>query len=169
MYGYVPHVAPEAWFHIWYPPLREEDLRELEAKMRRPIPDDYRLFLKITNGLTLFSGALDLEGLRKDYSRRVEIRLPFDLITPNVSERPRAAEPSWFIFGFYQADGSRAYIDREGGHVYRSTRDMTTPRLNHWPSFDDFLASEVRRLSTHFDDRGRRLDPARSTAPESSN
>jgi len=166
MYGHVPHVAPEAWFHILYPQLQEKDLVELENRLRRPIPDPYRQFLKITNGLTLFSGALDLEGLRRDYSRRVAIREPFDLGDPNIRERPRAAEPRWFIFAFYQADGSRAYVDPDGGHVYRSNRDMTKPRLNHWPSFDEFLAREVRRLTTHFDRRGRRLDPSRSTAPE---
>jgi hypothetical protein len=149
-----------------YPPLQEKDLIELENTLRRPIPEAYRQFLKTTNGLTLFSGALDLEGLRRDYSRRVAIREPFDLGDPNLRERPRAAEPSWFIFGFYDADGSRAYFDPEGGHIYRSNRDMTRPRLNRWSNFDEFLAREVGRLAALFDDRGRPLEPSRPTAPE---
>ena len=167
MYGHVPHVAPEAWFHIIYPGLDDREIADLEASLRRPIPPEYRQFLKVTNGLTLFSGALDLEGRRRDYSRKTSIRLPFDIASPNVHERPRAADPTWFIFGFYKSDGSRAYIDPKDGCVYRGNRDLTQPRLNQWPGLDGFLVAEVTRLPAHFDDIGRRLDRARPTTPES--
>jgi len=167
MYGHVPHVAPEAWFHIVYPGLDDREIADIEGGLRRPIPLGYRQLLRVTNGLTLFSGALDLEGRRRDYSRRVSIRLPFDLADPNTHERPRAADPSWFIFGFYQSDGSRAWIDPRDGDVYRGNRDLTHPYLNQWPSLDDFLIAEVTRLSSHFDGFGRRLNPTRPTTPDS--
>ena len=166
MYGHVPHVAPEAWFHIRFPPLDAAALAELEKRLRRPIPESYRELLQLTNGLHLFSGALTLDGLRRDYSRKSSIREPFDLGDPNVLERPRAADPSWFIFGFYKADGSSAYIDPVDGRVYRGSPDMTQPRLNQWASLDTFLADEVRRLGRHFDGQGRRLDPSRPTTPD---
>jgi hypothetical protein len=167
MYGHVPHVAPEAWFHILFPPLDESALAELESRLRRPVPDSYRELLKITNGLDLFSGAITLYGLRKDYSRKPSIVLPFDLGDPNVHERPRIMDPSWFIFCSYRADGSSAYIDPGDGRVYRGSRDMTKPRLNQWASLDTFLGDEVRRLGPHFDNRGKRLDPSRPTTPDS--
>ena len=166
MYGHVPHVAPEAWFHIVFPPLDEEALTTLENRLRRPIPLEYRQLLKVTNGLHLFSGQLALYGLRTDYSRRSAIRLPFDLGDPNVHERPRTADPSWFLFAFYKEDGSKGYIDPQDGRVYRGTRDMTQPRLNRWPSLDDFLIGEVGRLQGLFDDRGREIDSTRPTTPE---
>ncbi|HEX2680311.1 MAG TPA: SMI1/KNR4 family protein [Candidatus Dormibacteraeota bacterium] len=165
MYGQVPHVAPEAWLHIVYPGLDDAALASLESNLQRPIPGEYRSLLKVTNGLTLFSGALDLYGRRTDYSRRVAIRLPFDLSNPNVHERPRAADPSWFIFGFYDEDGSKAYVNPVDGRVYRGSRDMTKPRLNEWAGLDDFLSSEVQRLRAHFDDSGHQLDPSRPTTP----
>lgn len=166
MYGHVPHVAPEAWFHILFPALDAGGLAQLETKLRRRIPDSYRALLKMTNGLYLFSGALSLDGLRMDYSRRSSIREPFDLGDPNVHERPRAADPSWFFFGFYKADGSGTYLDPADGRVYRGNPDMTQSRLNEWGSLDSFVRDEVRRLGSHFDERGRRLDPLRPTTPD---
>jgi hypothetical protein len=159
MYGHVPHVAPMAWFHILFPPLDPAALTELEAVLGRSVPDTYRDLLARTNGLYLYSGALSLYGLRRDYSRNPAIREPFDLGDPNVRERPPAARPGWFIFAFYKADGSNAYWDPDDGRVYRGSRDMTHPRLNRWEGLDDFLQAEVRRLAGHFDGSGHRLDP----------
>jgi len=165
-YGHVPHLGPHAWFHYTFPPLGAESIDELDKRLRRRVPDPYRGLLMKTNGLHLFSGALSLYGLRRDYSRRLSIVEPFDLGDPNVHERPRAADPNWFIFAFYDADGSAGYIDPSDGRTYRANRNMTQPRLNQWPSLDAFLRDEVRRLTDHFDDRGRRLDPSRPTTPD---
>lgn len=165
MYGHVPHIAPLAWFHIVYPGLDEPALAQLEAKLNRPIPSEYRDLLRTANGLSLFSGSLALYGLRTDYSRRVSIRLPFDLSVPNVKERPRSADPTWFIFGFYDADGSHAYLDPKVGAVFRGTRNLTEPRLNRWASLDDFLFAEAHRLAAQFDGRGHQLDEAVPTTP----
>lgn len=167
MYGHVPHVAPQAWYHIIFPALDPEALEEIDKKLGRRVPDPYRDLLRRTNGLDLFSGALSLDGLRKDYSRKVSVVEPYDLEDPNLYERPRAADPSWFIFAFYKADASTVYMDPVDGRIYRANRDMTQPRLNDWPSLDAFLRDEVRRVERHFDDRGRRLDPSRPTTPDS--
>lgn len=166
MYGHVPHVAPQAWFHVIYPALDDQELADVEISLRRPIPPEYRQLLRVTNGLTLFSGAIDLFGRRRDYSRKPSIRLPFDLSDPNVHERPRAADATWFLFAFYDEDGSEAYIDSADHRVYRGSRDMTKPRLNQWASLDDFLISEVGRLAVLFDERGRQLKPTHPTTPD---
>lgn len=166
MYGHVPHVGPEAWFHVIFPALTSEALTGLENRLRRSVPPEYRQLLTVTNGLYLFSGSLSLYGLRTDYSRRLGIWLPFDLGDPNVHERPRAADPSWFVFGFYDEDGSNTYIDPTEGRVYRGSRDMRQPRMNQWASLDEFLIAETRRLQTHFDDRGVQLNPSRPTTPD---
>lgn len=169
LYGHVPYLGPLAYLHIVFPPLDGSGIAKLAKILNRPVPDPYQQLLLVTNGLYLFSGALSLYGLRTDYSRRLSIVEPFHLADPNVSERPKAAKPSWFIFGFYKSDGSSAYMDPMTGHVYRANRDMTEPHLNDWASLDTFLESEIKRLRTHFDDRGHRLDPSRSTAPEQAN
>jgi hypothetical protein len=165
MFGHIPHVAPEAWFHILFPALDEAELRDLDTALRRSVPGSYREFLKVFNGLHLFGGKLALNGLRLDYSRKPGIRLPFDLADANVHERPRAAHPSWFIFAFYREDGSRAYMDPADGRVYRGTRDLAEARLNEWESLDRFLESEVTRMAPLFDERGHQLDKSQSTTP----
>jgi hypothetical protein len=166
LYGHVPDVAPQAWFHILFPPLDSSAIAELESILGRPVPAPYRAFLRRTNGLYLFSGALSLYGLRKDYSRNPAIREPFDLGDPNVRERPAAADPTWFIFGFYKSDGSNAYMDPRDLRVFRASRDMTQPALNEWDNLNSFLQQEVTRLRHHFDAQGRRLDPSRPTTPQ---
>jgi len=168
LYGHLPHVGPLAYLHIVFPPLDSVAIAELEGALKRPVPEPYRQLLMISNGLHLFSGALSLNGLRRDYSRRLTIVEPFHLADANVLERPRAADPSWFIFGFYAADGSRAYMDPVHGRVCRGTRDLVQPRLNEWANLDVFLETEVRRLRDHFDEHGKRIDRSRSTSPEPS-
>ncbi|SRR5712691_2361630 len=56
MYGHVPHVAPEAWFHIVYPGLDDQEIADLEGSLGRPIQRVYCQLLKISNGLTLLWG-----------------------------------------------------------------------------------------------------------------
>jgi hypothetical protein len=52
--GHAPHIAPMAWLHSIYPVLTEEDIIELEAELKKPIPEAYRDFLKnYSNGLAL--------------------------------------------------------------------------------------------------------------------
>jgi hypothetical protein len=166
MYGHVPHIAPQAWFHIIYPGLTPTHIHELERELGMPIPRQYAAFLQRSNGLTLFSGQLDMYGRRTDYSRDPQIRQPFDLALPNVKERPRLAQPSWFIVGFYRSDGSHAYVVGESPEVFRANRDMSEPTLSHWPSLGAFIASEISRLEGHFDSTGHRIDPKFSTAPD---
>jgi len=158
-------VGPDAWFHILYPSLNSSELAKLQQGLGRPIPFAYENLLRRTNGLTLFARHLSLFGRRTDYSRRVEIRQPFELSTLNVSERPLAAKASWFLFAFYYEDGSVAFIDDEQSRVFRANRSMSQVRLNQWSSLGTFLTSEVIRLSQHFDDRGRQIDPDRPTTP----
>ena len=165
MFGHVPHIAPEAYFHIIFPPLDARELADLERSLHCSIPESYRNLLVVTNGLHLFGGKLTLDGLRTDYSRKPGIRLPFDLSDPNVHERPRAADPTWFLFGFYSEDGSQAYMDPADGRVYRGNRNLTQPRLNHWESLDDYLEQEIRRMASLFDDRGRLREKSKPTTP----
>jgi hypothetical protein len=48
-------VAPEAWLHVLYPPLKIKELEELEKRLMIPIPEDFKQFLLQANGATLFS------------------------------------------------------------------------------------------------------------------
>jgi len=165
--GHVPHVGPEAWLHLLFRGLSEAELTELDRRLGRRLPDSYRQFLAWHNGLSLFSGALYLAGLRTSYVRAGEAMWqPFALEDSNVTGRPRSARPSDVFIGGYKADGSVTLLSSDGSWVCRCDPTGSTI-LNQWPSIETMLTDEARRLRGHFDDKGRRLDQARSTAPES--
>lgn len=164
--GHVPHVAPEAWLHLVFAPLTDTEIRELEEKiLKRAIPAVYKEFLTLSNGLSLFSGSLSLDGFRKNYIRTGDaVWQPFALETPNIYERPRDARDSCFFIGGYKRDGSMLFLENE--RAFRCARNSVTP-LNEWKDFWEMLVSETARLCTLFDDRGRKIDPKGSTTPPS--
>lgn len=162
LFGRVPERGPQAWLHILYPALGNEEITDLKNQLGE-IPEPYESFLRKTNGLNLFSGALSLFGRRANYSRKGEVRQPYDLALPNLKER-FTKNFNAFFFGFYNWDGSRLYIDRSSSEVYWCPRYSTDP-LKSWPSFPEMLQSEVLRLSTLFDERGRQVAPEIPTTP----
>lgn len=163
--GRVPHVAPEAWLHQVFRPLSPEEIAQLERRLRRPVPQDYRELLLSANGLGVFSDSLSLDGLRKNYARTGDDRWqPYSIETPNVFERPRDAEEDCFFIGGYRYDGSLLYL--RGKEVFRCARRSAKP-LNHWAGLWDMLAREVLRLASLFDAHGRKLAPKVPTTPPS--
>jgi hypothetical protein len=146
------------------PPLSDKELFELENELDENIPESYRLFLKTTNGLKVFNTTFYLYGLRKNYKRDIiNVWQPFSILTPNTLERPLNAREFFFIGG-YDWDGSMLYIDRNTDKVYICKRDNAAP-LREWTNFDEMLDSEIRRLITLFDDKGKEYDDDKSTLP----
>lgn len=84
--GHVPHVVVEGYLHEIYPGLADAEIEALEnGTLRRPIPEVYKAFLKVTNGANFFVAELWLGGARTDYARTGdESRQPFDLEMPNL-------------------------------------------------------------------------------------
>lgn len=164
--GHVPHVGPQAYLHIIFPPLDPEQITGIEQKIGTVLPDEYREFLLRVNGLHVFSTALAIYGMRRNYVRVGDEAIqPFDINIPNTIERPKDADEAWVIIGSYKQDGSNIYIDKTTGKVYRSERWKAKNRLNEWPDFWTMLTSEVQRLSTLFDELGRKIDQDAPTTP----
>jgi hypothetical protein len=163
--GRAPHIATEAWLHILFAPLHQAEVEELNKRVGRPVPRPLvELFLQ-TNGLSLFSDALAIFGLRRDLRRTAyAVWQPFDIRTPNVQERPSGALEKVVFFASYKSDGSLIYMDSDDDQIHRCSRDSAKP-LNTWKSLDEMLSSEVERLTLLFDSEGRKKDPRRSTAP----
>jgi hypothetical protein len=158
--GHVPHIAPEAWLHQVYRPLSDQQVRKIETELRSTLPMVFSDFLQRCNGLGLFSGCLSIDGLRTSYERTGDaVWQPFDILTPNVDERPRGSKPSCLFVGGYSDDGSRLYIDNADLKVYRCERRSAKP-INQWPNFETMLQSEVERFSTLFGRDGKELNPS---------
>jgi hypothetical protein len=163
--GHVPHVAPEAWLHVVFPPLSARHVKQVEKDIGNTLPDSFASFLMRSNGLSLFSSRLSIDGLRWSYARSGDAAWqPFDIITPNILERPRHSKNSFIFIGGYGSDGSLLYIDNSTFKVYRCSNRSAKP-LNDWPNFETMLEEEAKRLSLLFDERGHRIDPTQQTTP----
>ncbi|MGH7719354.1 MAG: SMI1/KNR4 family protein [Gemmatimonadaceae bacterium] len=154
--GHVPHIAPEAWLHVLFPGLDAADIRQTGEEAGHRMEPSFARFLAYHNGLSVFSGALYLYGLRKRNRRRdLDDWEPFSIGVPNVKERPKDAQGTHLFVGGYSDDGSRLYVDTATAVVYRCARHSVEP-WQFWPSFFEMLESEVARLAGLFDEGGRR-------------
>lgn len=166
--GYIPHKAPLAYLHVLFRPLTIEDIYRIEDVLHCSLPDQYKEFLFLTNGINLFSDSLSLDGLRTSYDRTGNGKIePYDIQTPNIEERPKDAKNSFVFIGGYNFDGSHLYIDTNTGKVFRCERWHSLHILNEWKDFWTMLSSEVERLNKLFDKDGRRIDPQKPTTPDS--
>lgn len=164
--GRAPHIAPYAWLNFIYPPLSNEEIQNLEHEMKTEIPNDYKSFLKISNGLGILH-TLSLYGLRNNYKRSIKEaeQQPFSLTTPNISEKPKKAGKNIFYIGGYSSgNGAWLYIDKENNTVHLCKKGGVKS-LYQWNSFDEMLSSEVDRLVRLFDSDGKKLYPNKSMLP----
>ena len=163
--GHIPHVAEEARLHLVFAPLTSQDIDYIENQLGLGIPNDLRMFYSYHNGLSLFSGSLSIDGLRRNYNRTGDdVWQPFDILVANKFESPDDLSNSCFLIGGYRQDGSRLYIDSKTSRVFRSARATSKP-LNEWSSFEEMLLKETRRLDKLFDKDGKRKDSSFPTIP----
>ncbi len=165
LYGRCPHVAPQAWFHVLFEPLDGKGVRTIENDIGKPLPPVMKDFFRC-NGLSLFSGAIALYGLRTSWKRTGDdVWFPFHIVGPNTVEKPRDAKPEHLFIGGYRQDGSHLVFDETTKCIHRRTRKSPTP-LNEWPDFWTMLKTEVSRLSSMFDEIGKKKEPKRPTTPD---
>lgn len=166
LFGHVPHVAPEAWLHSVYFGLSSEEIRHLEDALGRTIPNEVEEFLRISNGLNLFSNSLFIFGLRRSNERVGDAAWqPFSIEAANTLERPSELDSDAVVVGGYFDDGSRLVVSSRTSKVTRIPKGRAGPVLTTWDGFEQMLTSEVQRLSSLFDDRGRMLDEDVPTTP----
>jgi hypothetical protein len=155
LYGRVPHVAPLAWLHNVYAPLSQGGIERLERELAGPIPEVYRSWLRLANGFSAFSGYLEFDGLRTDYSRRIGVWQPFSLALPNTRQRlPDAPVEAFFIGSILDAE-CFLYLMPSSGAVQACGRRSATP-LGSWESLSIFITSCMACLRAAFDAQGRR-------------
>lgn len=155
---------PFWWLIHIFPKVKSNKLKEF-CKNKLDIPQVYLDFLEnVSNGFLLFLGTLALSGIKESYSRALDVEEPFDLLTPNIEERPKNAKDTYFFFGSYNWDGSKLYIDTSNNHVYLAKR-YSLEMIYEWSSFEEFINTEIPRICSLFDDNGEEINPDVSTLP----
>ena len=166
LFGHVPHVAPEAWFHATYSGLTSDEIRDVEVLVGRRIPPEVDAFLRESNGLNVFSNSLFIFGLRHSSDRTGDaVWQPFSIEVPNTFERPVGLDADAVIVGGYFDDGSRLVVSPRTSQVVRIPKGKSGPTLTTWSGFENMLVSEIHRLSSLFDETGRMCDEDALTTP----
>jgi hypothetical protein len=151
-----PHVAPEAWLHVVFPPLAPEKIAETEKKLAAALPEDFKKFLLQANGLALFSYQLDVFGVRETWVRTGDVAWqPFDLVDHNYeTERPAGSPAEVIFFGGVESSDWCFFEFHEGKYrVGKTSREIFRPSA-YWKDFASWLLSEISALEKRFDSDG---------------
>lgn len=85
---HTPQIAPQAWLHEIYYKLNNQEILDLESKIGKKMPEEYKAFLLMCNGINIFSDSLSIFGVRKSYKRiGDEAHQPYDLYEMNNENR----------------------------------------------------------------------------------
>jgi hypothetical protein len=148
--GHVPHVAPQAYINIVYPPLSEENFEEFEKRFAKPIPMQYRSFLGSANGLNIFSDAFRVMGYVPLKRSGTSVHThPSNFMMSNVSARMKGLDPEDIIVGWYKSDGSYVLLN-EAGKAIRFDAKGDGTMIKEWPDFDTWVTSEVAFLNQEY-------------------
>lgn len=152
-----PHVAPEAWLHVLFPPLTPAEIETMEKQLGRLLPDDFKDFLQRANGLKLFSYRVSVFGLRKNFAREGdEAWQPSNLVSHNQEGDRPDGSPGNVIY-FAADDGGNSWcffeFDGDGYRVGKTDRHDFRP-LAYWPDFGAWLVDEIESLEILFDSDG---------------
>ena len=165
----VPWVGSLAYLNIIFKPVPEEVLQTAAQGLR--IPSSVIEFMRKQNGADLFSGALSVYGVHRP-GQMLNRGDPFSDLPFNIEDEnfnwPPFDRTRLFAVGGYGFNGSRVCIDRRDSSIYlfqRGERQLMPTPSSAWPSLEDWLYSEIARLSMVFDTRGRRLVDESMTLP----
>lgn len=148
------------YLHGLYGPLDTNGIARLEEQIARNLPEPLKGLYLQANGLFLFAGSLKMTGLRGDYSRKADDSAwqPVSLEYGNTLDRAREIPSAWIAFGFYPyGDGADVSYDETNNHIVATPRHKATPVLYQWPSLQEMLTSEVKRLSALYRQAGFRV------------
>lgn len=166
LYAKALHIAPQAWLHMIFKPLTDNDIIVLKEKLKN-LPKFYEDFLKLSNGFSIYDSTLSFYGLRKDSNRNLDsVWQPYDLFDLNSWDKPADSTENEFFFGGYNWDGSYVYYDYSDFKIKRCSCDSIKP-LNIWDSFEDYVDNETIRIVKLFDDKGMQIDEDLETQPNS--
>lgn len=143
--GHVTQVAPKAWLHRFYAPLKMADLVQFTDRTAMPIPVAWQEMLLSCNGMILFVSRIILGGIIPDGLLR---RSPDDPSTMSLEQfNLRSSRQGDFVVGGCALGAGSDY-------VLRDERIIKVPQgggevLGDWPSLAEMLESEYHWIASH--------------------
>lgn len=149
--GHSPHIAPRAYVNVVYPPLDSKIFDEFSQRFGRKVPEQFKSFLFLANGLMVFSGALRIMGCipAQKKSNADVYDYPSSLTIPNISARIKGIQEGDIIVAWYKSDGSYVLLNEAGNAVRFSAKDNGCV-IQEWVDFDTWISSEIAALSEKY-------------------
>jgi len=139
-----------------FAPTGDSEIAAIERSLSFSLPPTYSAFLKIHNGLRLFSGDLWLGGHRASFSRSGDaVWQPFSIVSAN-QECNLTTDGNEIVIGGEERTGATIRYSTKDGRILKYKQRGKKP-ISSWDTFETMLISEVSRLALCFDATGHRL------------
>lgn len=157
----MPEIAPQAWMHSVYPPLKPSQIKDLEAALGRPIPPGLREFYGRFHGCHLFSFLEELAiygWAPVVYREGDKAWIPWSITVLNhKNERFRGCPPEYFFFGSCRGQARLVFPDPSKDNTVMLVDHATGQQYTEWPGFWECLLDEIKRLDQAFEDTRKEL------------
>lgn len=163
----VPAVAEYAYLNIIYKaaPVR---LRKQAFELLR-FPNVLARFYNSYNGARLFHDYFSIYGIldpAMEFDRSDPYALPpFGIAEANSEHRCELENRDLVCIGWYGYDGSEVCLRREDGVVVCFKGSDFSVIRHQWEDFEQWVTSEIERISTLHDEKGHLLIDSSSTLP----
>ena len=112
--GRMPFISPQARLNVFFEPLNDEELDNIEKMFDCKLPCVLREFYKFSNGCRLFFSGLNIYGLQKNPN---DIFEPYSLIIENQNNELTIDNSKGFLFGSIGGDYA-LLLDKNNGKVF---------------------------------------------------
>ena len=155
---HVPSVAPRAYLTVIFKPVPAE-LRERRMQ-HLGFPHSLREFYKMYNGAHLFNGTINIFGLLPDTyfldrANWFEKGLPLNVLEINQEYKADLKKRGLVCFADYGSDRSLVCMDKGSESIICFVGEDFENRRMAWPGLDEWLRTEIQRLSMYFDRSGK--------------
>jgi hypothetical protein len=138
--GRVPHVAPEAWFHMVFAPLRQGDLENVKSGLGSLGSFPFLSTFEQFNGFNLFSSNFFLFGRRTSYKRDGSVFQPWDIITHHFEARAKGLPEELLLIGGSKAiEGGVAFAQAPDGQVVALKKGNNWVETYRWASAESLI------------------------------
>jgi hypothetical protein len=155
----VPSVAKYGYLSVVFKPQAPDIVAAVSTELN--LPPALCEFYTSWNGARLFFGALSIRGCLPagQLLNRSDpfALLPFDLRESGRGLASRLERKGLLRIGTYNADGSIVCISRDSGRVECYVEEDLGRVRQAWGSVNEWLVSEIARISLLFDSKGNRL------------
>jgi hypothetical protein len=160
-------ISPDVYLNTIFKPASREVVRQVAEDLA--LPDSVIQFYQGCNGAHLFLHALSIYGcLPVHYllDRKRPLTLPpFNIRDANHEMLPRLGNRNVVCVAWYQYDGSSVCVDRRSQEVVCFLGKEAEEERCRWKTLEQWLASEILRLSLMFDKKGKCLVDEKDLLP----